>query len=137
MAVASPMQEIGKLPDGRTLFWADPKHHQNPGFQLWDPDRRQHIPVLLAEQAVVPASEYDALSEAFRHFVAHTETIETRDVDAETVSDALKAVGYSDHEIKFIGRVLASGSRALKTRTAPAPAASTQPPSPQEGSTDA
>jgi hypothetical protein len=43
------MQTIGALPDGRTLYWANPDTFDQPGFKVWDEQAKDHIPIELVE----------------------------------------------------------------------------------------
>lgn len=67
-------------------------------------------------EATVPASEYDALAETFRHYVAEINLIGENEVDASDLADVLIGRGLSQEEVGFLGRALQQGSRALRSR---------------------
>jgi hypothetical protein len=67
-------------------------------------------------RATVPASEYDALAEAFREFVAARERVPPEDVGREQLVGRFFSE-LADEEVDFIADALRRGSRALSTRS--------------------
>lgn len=43
--VQAQMEPVCDLPDGRTLFYADPESFDDPGYKVWDDETGQHLSV--------------------------------------------------------------------------------------------
>lgn len=72
----------------------------------------------VGEAATVPASEYDALADSFRDFVAEATMTPASEVGVMELGEHLH--DYADEEYAFLAQALKQGSRALTTRREPA-----------------